>query len=695
MVLNLRCIGQTARMARDPGRRYLALRTGVAVAAGATSNTFARGLLPRSATDQAMVTGATAAVGLGVGTFAVSAVEATSELVATNRGQGDPETATLIAATLLAAGGMVVARVLPNTHETPLPLATGNSVARLLGNGAAGAALVIASDKAIRSLFGQIHPAVGLLVAAGIGGTVSAARISARDRRAAGFGPHAAVPERVAPRSVTGLAKSVGMGVAVGGGLLALAGAEFALAEGSTALVSRAMGRADDRVTPLVGHTVTASMLLPAGMLALDRLRRRLMHADDVKEAAYPDPPTSRSVTAGPASLIAFDDIGKEGRRFVLMALSAADIEAVMGQPATDPIRAVAGFDSAATPEARADLALAELDALGAYKKSLIVVAAPTGVGYVNTSFAEAVEYLTLGDCAVVVPQYALVPSALALNQTKAGVRMQTLILAGIRDRIAQLPAEQRPRVVQFGESLGAQVALDVAAAGTPVFDELGIAHGLYLGTPFRTKLWDRWFVDPGAVDPPGILGSVNRADQIPDLADSVRHVQVIHHDDPINKFAYDAVVRAPWWMGPAVSRPPMVPRETLFRPVTTFIITLVDLKNGMSSRPGEFVRVGHDYRIELCDAIRYTYRLPADHAQVARIEAELREHEREWATRRMVATNFASARASVLSTLKKWGVDPPVAEFDTEAGVSQLARGDVSALFSRLGSGHPADPAS
>ncbi|MGB7983191.1 MAG: alpha/beta-hydrolase family protein [Candidatus Nanopelagicales bacterium] len=680
-------------MSHTPGRRYLALRTGVAVAAGATANTFARGLLPRSATDQAMATGAAAAFGLGVGTFAVSAVEATAELVASSRGQGDPEVTTLIAATLLAGGGLAAARALPNTHDSPLPVATGNSVARLLGNGAAAAALVISSDKAIRSQVGQMHPAVGLLVAAGIGGTVSAVRINARGRRASGFGTARPAPAPGARRSVRGVAQSVGMGAAVGGGLLALAGVEFALAEGSTALVSRVLGRAGDPVTPLVGHGIAASMLVPAGGVALNRLRRRLMHADETKEPAYPDPPTSRMVTAGPASLIAFEDIGKEGRRFVLMALTAADIEAVMGEPAADPIRAVAGFDSAATPQARADLALAELDALGAYDKSLIVVAAPTGVGYVNYSFAEALEYLTLGDCAIVVPQYALVPSALALNQTKAGVRMQTLILAGIRDRITQLPAEQRPRVVQFGESLGAQVAMDVAAQGTHVFDELGIAHGLYLGTPFRTRLWDRWFADAASIDPGGILSSVPRADEIADLAPSVRHVQVIHHDDPINKFAYDTVVRTPWWMGPAATRPPMVPRETIFRPVTTFVVTLVDLKNGMNSKPGEFVRVGHDYRIELCDAIRHTYRLPADEAQVARIEAELRAHEREWATRRMVAANFSSAQASVLRTLKKWGVELPDDALEDESTISQLARGDFSALYRRLGSGGPTDP--
>ena len=106
-------------MAPRSGRRYLALRTGVTAAAAVTSNTFARGLLPRTTTDQAMATGVTAAIGLGVGTLAVSAVEATAELVATSRGRGDPENTTLIAAAIVAGAGFAGARLLPNTQHHP------------------------------------------------------------------------------------------------------------------------------------------------------------------------------------------------------------------------------------------------------------------------------------------------------------------------------------------------------------------------------------------------------------------------------------------------------------------------------------------------------------------------------------------------------------------------------------------------
>ncbi len=671
-------------MGQPSGRRYLALRTGVAAAGGIASATFARGLLPRSTSDQAIATGIVSAYGIGAGTAAVSAIEATSEVVAAWRGRGDPESTTLITAGVLALAGHVASRALPNTHATPLPIAATQALTWALSGGATAATLVIGGDRLLRRTIGQVGPVPGIALAAALGGTVSAVRVRRRDRRAALHG----VADRrqiEMPTSAMSLAKSVGLGTAVGAGLVAGAGAEFLLAEGTTRVATKVLGRRDE-VTPLVGHAAVAATLLPIGAWGLNRMRMRLMHGDDMVEPAYPEPPTSPQVTAGPASRVPFDTIGKEGRRFVLMALTPDEITQVMGEPAIDPIRAVAGYEVAPTPEERARIALAELEALGAYERSVIVVAAPTGVGYVNYSFAEALEYLTRGDCAIVVPQYALVPSALALHTTDAGVQMQTLILRGIRDRISHLPPGRRPRLLQFGESLGAQVALDVAADGTATFDGLGLEGGLYLGTPFRTKLWKRWFEDPERVDPKGILGSVAEAGDIPGLPRSVRHVQVIHDDDPITKFSYDAIVRRPWWLGPPQSRPPGVPREVAYRPVVTFVISLVDLKNGMATKPGEFVRRGHDYRIELCDAIRTAFRLPASPEQVDRIERALRDREREWAARRMVARRFASARNSVLGQLSKWGVDPATVGLD-DASAARLARGDVSGLVSRLGS--------
>ena len=663
-------------------RRYLALRTGVGLAVASIGPSFARGLLPRSTTDQAMLTGAVGAYALGFSALGLSTVEAVSELIVTSRQGGDPKNVTLAASGIVAASGAAVVAAVPDTADVALPLAFVRSTALVMTAGAVAGALVIGSDRVLERTVGQRGLPTELAVAAGLGGAAAGLRVALRNRRASAQGEGTAAQRKREPDRPTmtpkDMAKSVAVGGAVTGGLIALAGAQFGIAEGTTFLASKLLRRGDNPVTPLVGHATAAAVLSATGAVALNQVRWHVLRADDIVEPAYPEPPTDPNVTAGPNSVVAFDAIGKEGRRFVLMALTPAQITEVMGEPAMEPVRAVAGFGSASDPKDRARIALDELERLGGFERSVIIVAAPTGVGYVNYSFAETVEYLTRGDCATLVPQYALVPSALALEDTDVGEVQQAMILEGIRARIAQMPANRRPRVLHFGESLGAEVALDVAVGGTHRFAELGVERGLYLGTPFRTNLWQRWFADPASVDPEGLLGQVSQASEIVDLPASVRHVQVIHHDDPINKFDYPILVRAPWWMGAPETRPPRVPRETVFRPVITFLITLVDLKNGMNSKPGVFVRQGHDYRIELREAVQLTYDLPATAEQAERIEAALRASEQEWATRRMVASRFAKARDSVKAQFARWGQDADAMDLDG-LSAAELARGSTA----------------
>jgi uncharacterized membrane protein len=302
-------------------------------------------------------------------------------------------------------------------------------------------------------------------------------------------------------------------------------------------------------------------------------------------------------------------------------------------------------------------------------------VASPTGVGYVNYTIIEALEYLTRGNCATVVPQYALVPSALAMPRTLEGVHLTALVLEGIRDRIAKIPAERRPRVVLMGESLGANVALDVSTlpgpyAGIPAMEHLGVSGGVYFGVPFRTEFWKRWRDNPDAMDPEHRMLLVSQPDEAPELpAGQMRHLMVVHDDDPVNKYAYTMVLQPPWWMGPPATRPPGVPRETRFRPITSFVIATIDLKNGMNSKPGKFIRQGHDYRIEARLGLQRAYGLTCDDAQADAIEAALRQRETEWAARRMIARKLDRARRSIAETLDRWGAPTiDVADVDPNA---------------------------
>jgi uncharacterized membrane protein len=429
--------------------------------------------------------------------------------------------------------------------------------------------------------------------------------------------------------------------------------------------------------------------LTAAGLLALNNVTGAIQRRDDIVEPAYPAPPSSTHVSAGPSSSMPFDSLGKEGRRFVLMALTPDEISAVMGEPAIEPVRVVGGYESAEDPEERARLTLQDMEDVGAYDRGLICIGSPTGVGYFNYSVAEALEYLTRGDCAIVVPQYALVPSALALTKTGEAEELTRRVLAGVHERLASFPAHDRPRVVLIGESLGANVALDIAVgpdgnSHVPALNALGVQGGIYLGVPFRTRLWNEWRGNPTSVDPHRQLELVSQPDEAAELAPGhMRHLMVVHHDDPVNKYGFRMVLQPPWWLGPPSTRPPLVPRETKFRPITSFVLATVDLFNGMQSKPGTFERRGHDYRIDIRESLEQAFGLTCSSAQGDAIEAALRQRETEWATRRMVARKLDKARRSIERQLAEWGSPTiNVADFDPEtvkAGGAMSRFGGIS----------------
>ncbi|HSO04827.1 MAG TPA: hypothetical protein VLQ92_10130, partial [Candidatus Limnocylindrales bacterium] len=242
-------------------RRYLALRTGVATAVASIGPSFARGLLPRSTTDQAMVTGAAAAYALGFSALGLSTAEAVSEIIVANRREGNPENIALAASAIVAAAGTAVIAAVPDDNSVSLPLATVQSVARVMTAGAVAGALVLGSDRILDRVAGPRALPVNLVIAGGLGAATSGVAIALRNRRARTHGEGRPVERRaveVAPTPKS-LGRSVAIGGAVTGGLIALAGVQFGIAEGTPILVSKLMGRPANPVTPLVGHVAAAS----------------------------------------------------------------------------------------------------------------------------------------------------------------------------------------------------------------------------------------------------------------------------------------------------------------------------------------------------------------------------------------------------------------------------------------------------
>lgn len=107
-----------------------------------------------------------------------------------------------------------------------------------------------------------------------------------------------------------------------------------------------------------------------------------------------------------------------------------------------------------------------------------------------------------------------------------------------------------------------------------------------------------------------------------------VRFLMITHDNDAVAKFGLDLLVQAPDWLGTPDSRPATVPHSEVYQSPTTFVQTLVDMKNAATVVAGKFEAKGHDYRADLLpffDAVLGTA-TPDD--LVARITEALRDDE-------------------------------------------------------------------
>jgi uncharacterized membrane protein len=134
-----------------------------------------------------------------------------------------------------------------------------------------------------------------------------------------------------------------------------------------------------------------------------------------------------------------------------------------------------------------------DLVAAGGFARDVVVVALPTGSGWVDPDQVEAVEAWADGDVATVSVRYARTPSAVAyLMRPDLAEDSATALLQEVVDRVAGLPETRRPDVVVQGQSLG-------VAAGTTAVERVGGAEGS-AGPAVAAQLWQG---RPGTVDAP------------------------------------------------------------------------------------------------------------------------------------------------------------------------------------------------
>ncbi|WP_433713259.1 alpha/beta hydrolase [Nocardia sp. CA-084685] len=336
--------------------------------------------------------------------------------------------------------------------------------------------------------------------------------------------------------------------------------------------------------------------------------------------------PVQPERSGSPASLAKWDSLGFEGRWFVSHGPSAARITSITGKPAREPIRAYVGLESAQSGEARAALAVSELERTGAFDRKVLVVVTTTGTGWVNSMAAGAIEYMYGGDTAIVASQYSYLPSVLSFlaDRGKASDAGKQLFDAVYQHWSARSEGA-RPKLLVYGESLGSQ-------GSEAAFDGLAdlrskVDGALWVGPPNSNRLWDQFVSrrDPGSreVEPLYADGLVVRfASDSADLARPTtewrapRIAYLQHASDPIVWWSSDLIFSQPDWL--SEPRGSDVSSQMRWWPFVTFWQVTCDLSNAQGVTDGHGHRYGSlvldgwiavaappDWTVEQSDKIR------------------------------------------------------------------------------------------
>ena len=317
--------------------------------------------------------------------------------------------------------------------------------------------------------------------------------------------------------------------------------------------------------------------------------------------------PTSAERSGSPESLIAWGTLGRQGRDFVGLGPDAAQIKAVTGHPALEPVRVYAGLQSAPTVQERVDLAVRDLQRAGGFDREALIVATTTGTGWVDPAAVDAAEYVMGGDTAMVGLQYSYLPSWISFLVDKSKAEEAgAALFDGVYDAWSKLPPDHRPRLYSFGESLG---SFGGQSGFTGLEDMRAKESGAVLaGTPNFTPLWASLVADRDAGSPEYLpvyqQGSAARWAGTPaDLGrpptpwETPRIAYLQHASDPIVWWSGDLVLHQPDWL--AEPRGPDVLPAMRWIPWVTFWQVTADMVFSTGVPDGH----GHVYQKEYVDA--------------------------------------------------------------------------------------------
>jgi uncharacterized membrane protein len=326
--------------------------------------------------------------------------------------------------------------------------------------------------------------------------------------------------------------------------------------------------------------------------------------------------PMEAQRSGSPRSLVSWDSLGVKGRNFVGTGPTQEELTAFNGRQAKEPIRVYVGIESAGALEDRVALAMKELDRTHAWNRKIIAVFTTTGTGWVDKRAADPLEYINNGDTALVALQYSYLPSWISflVDAQKAEDAGREMIHA-VQERLATMPADSRPKLFVFGESLGSY-GTEAAFANVDTMID-GVDGALLAGPVFRNPIHNavtadrekgttRWL--PVYQNGEHVRFAVSPSDlEMPDSEwKSPRTVYLQNATDPITYWKLDLLWSKPDWLDDP--RGPDVSPSMQWVPVVTWWQTLADMAFSTGVPQGH----GHNYGANQADAWAAIYHPPS-----------------------------------------------------------------------------------
>jgi uncharacterized membrane protein len=363
----------------------------------------------------------------------------------------------------------------------------------------------------------------------------------------------------------------------------------------------------------LAVRVAVAGVLIVAGFVAIQVGLGLLISSYDAENAgASGQSPARVGANSGsPDSLAPWSTLGREGRFYVSNAMAPAAIEAVTEEPAEVPVRVYVGMQQGQTPAERSDLAVAELDRVGAWDREYLAIMAATGTGWIDPDAINSMEIVTGGDVTSVAVQYSAVPSWIGFVVDPETTQVQNdstvnAVLAAWRAK----PEGERPTLILFGESLGAFGSQAAWPEGsTPEEVTAEIKHIVWIGPPSQSRLWKQWQADrtAGPMWQPVIgdaaiartyISDVELEQAIPSEGPVITFSA--HPNDPVVYWSPDLLLQKPDWLDQPLG--PGVDPHMRWFPVITYLQVGMDLISG-----GAPPEVGHNYAADAGPAIALT----------------------------------------------------------------------------------------